>query len=65
MEGIEVIFNIAKPFETPEEYKQLLSVITFAQASMEANAAPEVREAYKQAAKACEKFVAAYNKLNT
>lgn len=64
MEGIEVVFNIANPFSTPEEYKQLISVIAFAAGSMEADAAPETLEAYKQTAKVCEKFIAAHKKLN-
>lgn len=63
MDGIEVIFNLAKPFTTPEEYKAVVSTLAFALGSMEKDAAPEVQKAYKDLALICKKFAEAADKL--
>ena len=63
MESLEVIFNLAKPFTTPEEYKAVVSTLAFALGSMEKDASPEVKKAYKDLATVCKKFAAACDKL--
>ena len=63
MDSLEVVFNLAKPFTTPEEYKAVVSTVAFALGSMEKDASPAMQKAYKDLATVCEKFVNACAKL--
>lgn len=55
--------TMAKPWDSPKEYKQLVKLLGFAAGSIEeANTSPEMEKAYKDLATMCAFYIKEYER---
>lgn len=55
--------SMAKPWDSPKEYKQLVKLLGWAAGSMEeAESTPEMEKAYKDLASMCAQYIKTYER---